>query len=198
MAWLSLLLNLPKCSQAIPFIVVCLCLNLKTSVEDKSYDDSENGENQQGVQPAQDDAAQDMAKFVGPAARQAFFDSLPEANRTHKALGKDVEVEDYQEAISPRMQYIIELLRSKRLPWPTILRKASSPNKLSLEGLGLGDEVALVLAKYLSKFPQLVCLNLGANRLRMESVRGVVKVGMDDRHAIAWIHQEPLLFSYSW
>jgi len=138
-------------------------------------------------------AAREVAKFVGPAARQAFFDRLPKAARRYANLGAESSAINDSQYTSPRMRYIIELLRSKRLPWPTILRKDSSPKKLSLEGLGLGDEVALIIAKSLYQFPELQSLNLSSNRLHTSSVQGILQVNV-----VSKIHVQRRLDDGGW
>jgi hypothetical protein len=45
-----------------------------------------------------------------------------------------------------------QILRAKQLPWPSILRKTSSPRKLALQGLGLGT-----LARF--RIPAWFCLH---------------------------------------
>lgn len=79
------------------------------------------------------------------------------------------------EPITPRRQFLELLESNQQLPWPALLRKGTSPEEISIAGLGLGDDVAVALAEVLPQLPCVRALNVRDNRLTDKSLIPICK-----------------------
>lgn len=86
------------------------------------------------------------------------------------------------EPLTPRRQFLELLEKNQQLPWPALLRKGTSPEEISIAGLGLGDDVAIALAKVLPQLPSVRALNVRNNRLTDKSLIPICK-------AVVTMHQ---------